>query len=115
MTADDSPLEPPVTSETMSGAREFADILRPLGCACSNRIEARCGQSTAKLFAGVDIEGRTFSDMALSLGMPPQEARAMLDLARAEVVAMLCQALARPSENSNTQQSATGGCACSQS
>ena len=110
--ANDRPTEPPVTSEIRSGAREFAALLRPLGCACAGRIEARCGRTAAQLFVGVDIDGRTFTDMALSLGMPPQEARAMLDLARAEVVAMLCLALARPSEKPDAQHSVTGGCAC---
>jgi len=109
---DFRPFEPPVASETVSSAREFADILRSLGCACSDRIESRCGRSAAQLFAGVDIDGRTFADMCLSLGLPPQEARALLELARIEVVATLCLTLARPSEQPTAQRSASGGCAC---
>ena len=103
------PVEPP---ETVSYGHEIADILKSLGCACTNRIESRCGRSAAQLFVGVDTEGRTFNDMCLSLGLPPQEARALLELARIEVVATLCLTLARPSEQPAAQRSASGGCAC---
>lgn len=106
---------PPIAPETIADAREFADILRPFGCACGTRIEARCGRSAARLFAGVDIDGRTFADMAVSLGLPPQEARALLDLARAEVIALLCLALVQPSGAPSVGPSAPGGCACPES
>ncbi len=103
---------PPTSPEAIAGAHEFADILKPFGCACGAQIEARCGRSAAKLFAGVDIDGRTFADMAVSLGLPPQEARAMLDLARAEVVVLLCLALIQPSGESSLGPSAPGRCTC---
>jgi len=93
---------------------EFAELVRLLGCVCRGRIEARCGRRAAEIFTRVDIEGRGIEEMALSLGLPPAEARKLLALARLEMLSLLCRSLAPPAPaRADGEGDGRGaGCAC---